>query len=159
MLFACRLMFAVLVGKTDTDLSNTHCALSLGYGHPGCWLLGPKAGCNLIVLFVQPNYILVQWKTLSLIFQIVSPPTHTSSSALSKNKATLNISHTVKYLPSAGQSWLLLLPSRCPVKFVQSRKGDLGVVPVSSVQQADSEHRSPGSRAYGLHSNYGVLSE
>lgn len=149
MLFACRLMFAVLVGKTDTDLSNTHCTLSLGYGHPGCWLLGPKAGCNLIVLFVQPNYIL--WKTPSLIFQSVFSPT--SSSALSKNKATLNISHTVKYLPSAGQSSLLLLPSRCP-------KRDLGVVPVSSVQQADLEHRSPGSRAYGPgHSNYCMLSE
>lgn len=156
MLFACRLMFAVLVGRMDTDLSNTHCTLNLGYGHPGCWLLGPKAGCNLIVLFAQPNYILVQWKTPSLIFQSVFPPT--SSSALSK-KATLNISHTVKYLPSAGQSSLLLLPSRCPVKFVQSRKRGLGVVPVSSVQQADIEHRSPGSRAYGLHSNYGMLSE
>lgn len=72
MLFACRLMFAVLVGKTDTDLSNTHCAVSLGYGHPGCWLLGLKAGCNLIVLFVQPNYIL--WKTPSLIFQSVFFP-------------------------------------------------------------------------------------
>lgn len=28
-LFACRLMFAVLVGKTDKDLSNALCALSL----------------------------------------------------------------------------------------------------------------------------------
>lgn len=76
-----------------------------------------------------------------------------------KNKATLSISHTDKYLPSAGQLSLLLLPSRCQVKFVQSRKWVLGVVPISSAQQADIENRSPGFRVYSLQSNHGVLSE
>lgn len=61
MLFACKSMFAVLVGKVAKDLSNSHCVLHLGRGH--VLVVRAEHWC------VQTNHILAQWKGLSLIFQ------------------------------------------------------------------------------------------